>query len=465
MANERISKADADLLTIAINRIISTEVLEKNITNQLPLTGDLSDANKIYCGKASILFVDMRGSTKLPDRFSADQLVIIYRSYIRSVVQAIRYSGGAVRDFMGDGILAVFVDDEDGSSEDKSVHAARYITTAIDKFLNPVLDEKIKHRISCGIGIHTGNISISKVGMKGKEQDNESENEFGIAWIGSSTNLACKFSGAVGSGTIFISSSTYTALSDVDSKQKWEKIEISKGGNVLNGYITKQYYLQLDEDIEPCIADNDEITVSLVDVLNEAYKRQLADISKKAETLGQKEQELRDREEKINKKSLEVTKKENENFEIESVLNERESLLHENEYIFYCKVLESGHCKSAYVIEMGEGFWEEKLQKAIEAGRKIEKSDYEIKQEISYAMVSIYEDLEKWDKAYDFLVEQATGYAWLNLSMVQRIVNHVGHCDKLKSALYTRLVKKDLSPEKQIEFENIKNWLVFEYKK
>ena len=103
-----------------------------------------------------MLFVDMRKSTKLPDRFSPEQLVKIYRSYIRTVVQAVRYSGGVVRDFMGDGVLAVFVDDEDGNSEDKAVHAARYITTAIDKFLNPVLDERIKHRISCGIGIHTG---------------------------------------------------------------------------------------------------------------------------------------------------------------------------------------------------------------------------------------------------------------------------------------------------------------------
>ena len=47
--------------------------------------------------------------------------------------------------------------------------------------------------------------------MKGKEQQEDAEDEFGIAWIGNSTNLACKFSGAVGNGTIFISASTYSA--------------------------------------------------------------------------------------------------------------------------------------------------------------------------------------------------------------------------------------------------------------
>ena len=193
IGDEKITKAESDLLSSAISRIVSTEVLEKTISDQLPLTDGLADSNKIYHGKASVLFVDMRESTKLPDKFCTEQLVKIYRSYIRTVVQAIRYSGGVVRDFMGDGVLAVFIDDDEGKSEDKAVHAARYITTAIDMLLNPMLDQIIKHRISCGIGIHTGDISLSKVGMKGKEQDNEAENEFGIAWIGNSTNLACKF--------------------------------------------------------------------------------------------------------------------------------------------------------------------------------------------------------------------------------------------------------------------------------
>ena len=59
------------------------------------------------------------------------------------------------------------------------------------------LEKQIGYRISCGIGIHTGEISLSKVGMRGKEQREHSENEFGIAWIGNSTTLACKQSSAV----------------------------------------------------------------------------------------------------------------------------------------------------------------------------------------------------------------------------------------------------------------------------
>lgn len=451
-----IPETESDLLLTAINKIISAEVLEKAITDQLPLTNDLPDGNKIYCGKVSVLFVDMRDSTKLPDKFSKEQLVKIYRSYIRTVVQAIRYSGGVVRDFMGDGVLAVFVDNENEKSEDKAVHAARYITTAIDKFLNPVLDEKLKHRISCGIGIHTGNISLSKVGMRGKEQDNEAENEFSIAWIGNSTNLACKFSGAVSGGAIFISPSTYVALSDIEAKQKWEKLEILKGSNVLNGYVAKQYYLELDEEIEPCVVSS--TTVGLADLLRTEYQKQLASIARKSEELGRKEQELKAKEQKLNAKALEVAQKENGNRAIENALRE-------HEYLFYCNVLGSGHCKSAYVKTMGESFWEENLQKAIEAGRNIGKTDCEIKQKVSYAMVSIYEALEAWSKAYDFLVEQCLGCTWLHLFTVQTIVKKVGYCDRLKSASYARLGRSDLSQEGREESKKINHWLVYEYKK
>ena len=95
----------------------------------------------------------------------------------------------------------------------------------------------------------------------------------------------------------------------------------------------------------------------------------------------------------------------------------------------------------------------------------IGKDEHTVKQEISFAMVSIYENLQQWENAYEFLIEQALGYSWLNLYTVQNIVRHVGYCERLKSALYTRTARYDLSSEDQKEFEAIKDWLVFDYKK
>lgn len=448
----KIPQSDVDLLLNAINKIVDKEVLEKSLSDVLPIMDTLSDSNKIYYGKVSMLFVDMRESTKLPDRFNMEQLVKIYRSYIRTVVQAIRYSGGVVRDFMGDGVLAAFIDNEEGASEDKAVYAARYLITAIDQLLNPVLDKAVGHRISCGVGIHTGEIALSKVGMKGKGQTEDAEEEFGMAWIGNSTNLACKYSGAVGNGTIFISPSTYSALSDLEEKQKWREIEILKDNNLLKGFVAEKYYLALDKKFEPCVPQGDVTACSLTDELKKIYKEQLSDMSQKIEELVRKESELKTKERYLAAQKEEIDLKEKEIYEV--VRN-----LREKKYDFYCDVLRSGHCKREYVRAMGAEFWEKQLEDAIDAGSKLGKSFREVRQNVSYAMVSIYESLEDYTKAYDFLVEQATGYAWLRLSMVQKIVIKVGYRDRLKSAIYIRLAQDDLSSENRQEFEKIKSWL------
>ena len=69
MSEEKIKRTEVEMLSTAIDRIVSSEILQSVMSDQLPLTSDLTDSNKIYHGKASILFVDMRDSTKLPESF------------------------------------------------------------------------------------------------------------------------------------------------------------------------------------------------------------------------------------------------------------------------------------------------------------------------------------------------------------------------------------------------------------
>ena len=114
---------------------------------------------------------------------------------------------------------------------------------------------------------------------------------------------------------------------------------------------------------------------------------------------------------------------------------------------------------------MGLEFWERNLQHAIDAGVSIGFSEDEVKEDVSYAMVSIYKDLEIYNKAYDFLINQANGYSWLSIHVVQSIVEKIGYCERLKLAVSARLAKGDLSPENKVEFEKIKAWLVlYSYK-
>ena len=452
--NRSIPIHETDLLSAAIERIISNEVLEHDLSGRLPTIDAMRDSNTVYRGKVSVLFVDMRHSTQLPELFSPEQLVKIYRSYIRTIVQAIRYSGGFVRDFMGDGVLAVFVDNEQGSSEDNSVYAAKYIVTAIDKFLNPMLLQHLNHRISYGVGIHTGEISLSKVGMKGKEQNENAENEFGIAWIGNSTNLACKQSGAVGGGAIFISSSTYSAISDIAEKKKWRKTEISNGSNTLSGFLSEHNYLQYDAEIAPCKSDSFDDDIAPCNIGNKVNSLQA--ITEKIDELSELAEDIGKRKKEIDSKELVLSKKEEQ-------LNTKEKSLNSAKYHFYHEVLESGFCKSEYVKAMGKNFWEDNLSEAISCGAILGKNEHVVKQEVSYMMVSIYDSLELYDKAYDFLVEQALGGPWLNVYKTQKIVEKVHYCERLKSAIEKRLSQYDLNPTERSDFRTILDWLYDNY--
>lgn len=444
---------ETDLLSAAIERIISNEVLEHDLSGKLPTIDAMRDSNTVYRGKVSVLFVDMRHSTQLPELFSPEQLVKIYRSYIRTVVQAIRYSGGFVRDFMGDGVLAVFVDNEHGSSEDNSIYAAKYIVTAIDKFLNPVLIQHLNHRISYGIGIHTGEISLSKVGMKGKEQNENAENEFGIAWIGNSTNLACKQSSVVGGGAIFISFSTYSAISDINEKKKWRKVEIATGNNTISGFLSEHNYLPYDAEIAPCKNDcfDDIAPCNIGDKVNplQAITEKIDELSELAEDIGKRKKEIESKEMVLSKK--------------EELLNTKEKSLNSAKYHFHCDVLRSGFCESDHVKAMGKDFWENHLSEAISCGANLGKTEQVVKQDVSYMMVDIYDTLELYDKAYDFLVEQALGGPWLNIYTTQEIVKKVQYCERLKSAIEKRLSQYDLNPTERSDFRTILDWLYYNY--
>lgn len=451
----KISKSEEEMIENAIARILEGEVTDQKIYETLPMNDDLADANKIYKGKCSVLFVDIRDSTLLPEQFQDEDLVRIYRSYTRCIIQGIRYSGGVVRDFMGDGVLAIFVDDEVGESEEKSVRAARYIATVIDKFLNPELKNRLNgFCVSCGIGISTGSIMMTKVGMKGKENDQEAENEYGIAWIGNSTNYACKYSGLVSNETIYIDEKTFSKI-ECNNKD-WKYVEYIKGKNLFKGYIAEEFYLSLDDEHEACRREkkqSDDEKQTILDNLNTIYEKHMSSISKKSEEAGRVEEKNRQDAKKNSDFYLELKDKESD------LKDERIRLL-EDRYDFYFSVVTGAHCKKDYVLVMKKEFWEKNLQEMFSVGGMLGKSESEMKTDISYAMVDIYQNLELYVDAYMYLVEQARGYAWLNGNTVEKIVKKTGCHSALVDTLCERLRKGNIADNHKSGFLDAKNVLI-----
>lgn len=131
MSESFIPASEFETASNAVSNILGQPVEEIKITDILPPLNDIADSNKVFKGKLSVLFVDMRKSTDLTDELKSKKMVKVYRSFIRIVIQAIRYSGGYTRQFAGDGIMGIFqnsnVDDQNISSSCKAIKAARYL--------------------------------------------------------------------------------------------------------------------------------------------------------------------------------------------------------------------------------------------------------------------------------------------------------------------------------------------------
>ena len=115
----------------------------------------------------TILFTDIRGFTAFTERVSEEQgpevVVQLLNEYLAAMVAIILKHGGQVNKFIGDGILAVFSDED--SVGDKAAlpgdHPLRAVLCATEMVTEP-------GRFETGAGLHTGLAVIGNVGSADK---------------------------------------------------------------------------------------------------------------------------------------------------------------------------------------------------------------------------------------------------------------------------------------------------------
>lgn len=454
MKNE-IIKNEFENARLAIESILSVKVESIELSDNIPILEEIPDSNKVFKGKLSILFVDMRKSTDLTDEIKSKKMVKVYRSFTRLVIQAIRYSGGFCRQFAGDGVMGVFQDitedDNKSSSEIQAVRAGRYIITMIDYCLNPLLKQYMDITISCGIGICTGNIMITKVGMRGKENNNTEENEVAITWVGAATNYSSRLCSLAKSGEIFIDEATFKSIKESD--EIWKEITRIKADKPYQGYISLNYYLELDKEIEAEPIKGEEITSDtttfIQKIFNETQEKALSlveEISKVSFEFGKKIQQITEAEELLKEKEKILIEKEkliiNEKTQLEirkNSLSSWENRIKNEDYYLHIKIIQSAHCKKDFVVSMGKEFWKSELEYSITKGKLIGKSETEVKCDISYALVSIYEDLEMWNEAYWALCIQAEYHSWIRAFTIENIVKKAKMGASLKEIIEKRI--------------------------
>jgi len=114
--------------------------------------------------EVAVLFVDIRGFTRLSQAKLAYDVVHILNSFFAGVGQAIEAAGGRVDKYIGDGLMAVF---EHPSGLPGAARAAVEAVVAIDDALGRVnrqLADEIAEPLRLAMGLHGGRLVIGRIG-------------------------------------------------------------------------------------------------------------------------------------------------------------------------------------------------------------------------------------------------------------------------------------------------------------
>jgi len=135
--------------------------------------------------EATVLYIDMRGSTAMLNKHQKRVIAKIHMIYYHTIVKIAKATGGEIRSFNGDSLL-VFYQGTTTSTLSNAVKAAMQMRYAITNLINETLKNYID--IDFGIGIDDGKILATKVGV-GRDDTTKD-----IIWIGHPVNKSTKIS-------------------------------------------------------------------------------------------------------------------------------------------------------------------------------------------------------------------------------------------------------------------------------
>ena len=113
-----------------------------------------------------ILFADLRAFTKMSEKKLPFDIVFILNQYFKLMGQIIENNGGYLDKFIGDGTMALFgIEEGPKEGSRNAINAATKMNDILNK-LNESLINDLPFPLKMGIGIHTGNVIIGKMGYK-----------------------------------------------------------------------------------------------------------------------------------------------------------------------------------------------------------------------------------------------------------------------------------------------------------
>ena len=114
--------------------------------------------------RVTILFTDLRGSTRLAESRMPYDVIFLLNNYFGEMAEAVEQCGGHYSNFTGDGLMALF--GLEGSSDHGARAALNCASSMLEKLgnLNKQLAHELPEPLAMGIGIHTGEAIVGRMG-------------------------------------------------------------------------------------------------------------------------------------------------------------------------------------------------------------------------------------------------------------------------------------------------------------
>jgi adenylate cyclase len=177
--NEMVSGLEErEKIKDTFGRFVSQDIANAVLNGHASLVGERREV--------SILFQDIRGFTTISERTDPALLVRMLNQFFTEMVAAVEAEGGIVKQFTGDGVMAIF-----GALREHPDASARAVRAAIAmvrrlESLNVRLQEQHLPTLRIGVGVHTGEVVAGLIGP-------DKRVEYTV--IGDPVNLASRIEG------------------------------------------------------------------------------------------------------------------------------------------------------------------------------------------------------------------------------------------------------------------------------
>jgi class 3 adenylate cyclase len=196
----------------------------------VPEPSDLKLGNDaIEFDRATILYADLAGSTKMVDAIPWQAAAEVYKSFLHCASRLIRDHDGVITSYDGDRVMGVFVGD---SQSNQAVKCALKINYAVQNVVSPAVAAQYPNynlSVKQVVGVDTSPIRAARTGVRG---DND------IVWVGRAANYAAKLTDLDLKERTWITEAVFEQLVDAqkfasaDRALMWKKYSWSQNGDI-----------------------------------------------------------------------------------------------------------------------------------------------------------------------------------------------------------------------------------------